>query len=174
MHNPFIDILKIGGHKNSLGRVNDVIEMVLSDKSRLSELYEAIFHDDAWVRMRAIDGLEKICRRHPEWVEPYIDSLQETLSNSTQPSIQWHLAEIYSEVMLKDAQKERAIKWLKERLATAEVDWIVSANCMQALAKFTKSGDVDVAELVRLLNVQRTHSSKAVIKKANVILSEFS
>lgn len=174
MQNSFVDILEVGGHKNSLGRVNDVIKIVLSDKSRLPELYEAIFNEDAWVRMRAIDGLEKICRQHPEWVEPYIDSLQEKLSNNTQPSIQWHLAEIYTEVILNDQQKERAIIWLKGRLATVDVDWIVSANCMQALAKFARSGDVELVDLQHLLHVQRTHHSKAVVKKADKILTEFS
>lgn len=42
-----------GGHANSLGRVNDVIELVLPDRPCLDELYACLFDDDAWVRMRA-------------------------------------------------------------------------------------------------------------------------
>ena len=99
-----------GGKTNSLGRVNEVIEIVLQDKSRLEELYSCLFNDDAWVRMRAVDAIEKVCRVSPDWLEPYIDRFLDELAVSTQPSIQWHLAEIFGEVDLTGPQKERVIK----------------------------------------------------------------
>jgi hypothetical protein len=60
-------MLTVGGKSNALGRTNEVIEIVLLDKSRLDELYKCLFEADAWVRMRAGDALEKICRHCPEW-----------------------------------------------------------------------------------------------------------
>ena len=160
-----------GGHKNSLGKVPEIIAIVLADKTRLRELYTCLFDDDAWVRMRAADVLEKICREHPDWIVPYIDKIQTELSASTQPSIQWHIAQIYRQVPLTDAQRRSALQWLTERLQTTEVDWIVAANAMDTLVTFTKDGFFPPAEAIRLLKLQQGHKSSAVIRRATKLLA---
>jgi hypothetical protein len=167
------DMLGEDGHKNSLGRVNDVIDRVLSDSSRVEELYNAMFNNDAWVRMRAADAFEKICREHPEWIQPYVDRIQSDLSKSEQPSIQWHIAEIYCQVELDERQKAHAIEWLKKLLSSVEVDWIVAANSMKALAYFGAKGDISKSDLKSSLKIQLGHKSNAVVKRAKKLLEEF-
>jgi hypothetical protein len=167
------EMLATGGHANSLGRVNEVIVLVLDDKSRLDELYNCLFNEDAWVRMRAADALEKICREHPDWLERYIDRFPDELATSGQASIQWHLAQIYSQVNLTDKQREFAIDWLKHLLSTKETDWIVAANAMATLAQFTREGSFGTNEMVALLKIQQQHKSNAVIKRADKLLAEF-
>lgn len=120
MNEKFAAMLIEGGKKNSLGRVNEVIDTVLADRARLDELYQTIFHEDPWVRMRAIDGFEKICRVHPDWVEPYVDNIQTELATSTQSSIQWHIAEIYRHVQLQPDQTRPAITWLMNKVNNVE------------------------------------------------------
>ena len=173
MNQSFADMLAEDGKKNSLGRVNDVLEIVLSDQSRLEELYKTISHQDAWVRMRAVDAFEKVCRIHPEWIKTYIDKIQIELSGNTQPSIQWHIAQIYSKVELKEEQKIRAIEWLVAILNSNEADWIVAANSMDTLADFVRKGDVDKSILLVTLDIQKAHKSNAVVKRVNKLLSEF-
>lgn len=170
MAETFADILMVGGKSNSLGRANEVLQLVLEDKSRLQELYDCLFEEDAWVRMRAADALEKVCRKHPDWLVPYIDRLQTELGDSTQPSVQWHLAQIYRQVALSEKQKTFAIDWLRRLLSTSEVDWIVAANAMDTLVQFTHDGSVPVAETASLLAIQQQHKSNAVIKRANTLL----
>lgn len=165
-------MLIVGGHTNSLGRVDEVIAIVLHDKTRLEELYNTMFDPDAWVRMRAADALEKICREHPDWLVPYIDRFASDLASSTQPSIQWHIAQIYKEVSLTSEQRSFAINWLKKLLATTQVDWIVAANAMETLAYFTQQGAFPADELVALLKVQQHHKSNAVIKRADKLLAK--
>lgn len=172
MAEKFADMLAVGGKSNSLGRTDEVIELVLSDKHRLDELYDCLFDEDAWLRMRAADALEKVCRRRPDWLAPYIDRLLGDFTASSQPSIRWHLAQILGEVELTAAQKCSAITWLKRVLSTEDVDWIVAANAMDTLVQFTKDGSLSVAEAVPLLRVQQSHKSAAVIKRANKLLDE--
>lgn len=174
MNQSFTAMLLEDGKKNSLGRVNDVVEIVLSDQSKLSELYKTIFHEDAWVRMRAIDAFEKVCRVHPEWIELYIDMIQMELSKSTQASIQWHIAQIYSEVALTKDQKSRAIEWLSTILNSKETDWIVAANAMTTLAGFVRKRDIDKSALLEILEIQKAHKSSAVVKRVHKLLLEFS
>ena len=170
MTETFADILAVGGKTNSLGRANEVIAVVLEDKQRLEELYQCLFNDDAWVRMRAIDSIEKICREHPDWLEPYVDKLNEEVASSDQPSIQWHLAEMYGEISLTDSQKQFAIEWLTGRLATTEVDWIVAANSMKTLVQFANSGLVRRAQVITLLKIQLRHKSSTVTRRATKLL----
>ncbi|HSW92171.1 MAG TPA: hypothetical protein VLG09_06005 [Candidatus Saccharimonadales bacterium] len=174
MNERFAEVLTAGGHANSLGRVNEVIKVVLDDKSRLDELYDCLFEDDAWVRMRAADALEKICREQPEWLLSYIDRFPKELAVSSQPSIQWHLAQIYREVELTSAQKQFAAQWLEGLLSTKEVDWIVAANAMDTLAQFVKDGSFPEVTLKKLLAVQQQHKSKSVVRRADKLLTALS
>jgi hypothetical protein len=96
------------------------------------------------------------------------------LAISTQPSIQWHLAQIYREVDLTPAQRRFAINWLKHVLSSKDVDWIVAANAMDALAQFAKDDSVPAGDIVRLLEIQQNHKSSAIIKRAQKLLTELS
>ena len=162
-----------GGHINSLGRSQEVLNDVLEDKSRISELYDCIKHDDAWVRMRAIDTLEKICRVHPEWIDPYIDNMIYELSKSEQASIRWHLAQIFKKVQLSDSQRALVIDWLAKLLLDKDIDWIVSGNSMDTLAEFSRAGYFPAEKMIKLLKIQLGHKSNAVKKRANKLLVEF-
>lgn len=164
-------MLTVGGHKNSLGLAEKIVQLVLSDASRLTELYECLFDDDAWVRMRAADALEKVCRVHPNWIKPYIDRCFKEIGPSTQASIQWHFAQILGEVSLSSTQRQRAIDWLDEKLQTIEVDWIVAANSMDTLMQFVRDNQYPKARLITLLKIQQDHHSKAVVKRATRLLA---
>lgn len=162
----FNEILLVGGKSNSLGRADEIVTLLSSDTSRLDELFDCIFHEDAWVRMRAIDSFEKIVRESPQLAQPYLERIFNELTQSNQPSIQWHLAQLFIEVELTDTQRNKAISWLKARIKTTEVDWIVSVNTMKSLLHFKQTGFVAADELKELFAVQESHSSKSVRKKA--------
>lgn len=173
MKERFADILTAGGKSNSLGRTAEVIEAVLDDKTRLEELYLCVLDQDAWVRMRAIDAIEKVCRQHPDWILPYIDRFIRELHASKQPSIQWHLAQIYNQVTLSSQQEQVVVTWLTQLISTKDTDWIVAANTMDTLAAFCKSGRFDRAELISVLHIQHQHKSTAVVKRADKYLQAF-
>lgn len=170
----FAEILTVGGETNSLGRSNEVLARVLDDETLLKPLYECLFDKDAWVRMRAADTIEKVCREQPSWLLPYIDMMLKDLHQSEQPSIQWHLAQIYRQVTLTDAQKATVIAWLKELLSSSDVDWIVAANAMDTLVKFMHEGLIPQTECRALIEIQMHHKSKSVVRRATKLLKELS
>jgi len=172
MKESFEDIFAVGGKTNSLGRSGEVLEIVLSNKKRLNELYRCIFDEDAWIRMRAADTIEKVCRQHPDWLLSYVDKFQSELASNTQSSIQWHLAQIYGQLALTDEQKLKAINWLKNLLSNPRVDWIVAANAMKTLVQFTKDDSASIDGTIALLKVQQKHKSKSVVRRAEKLLIE--
>ncbi len=159
-------ILSAGGHANSLGRSREVYDAVTSDTSKIEELFDCVYADDAWVRMRAIDTFEKLVRDNPSLAAPYTERLVGSLTKSTQPSIQWHLAQLFAEIELDPTQKRAALQWLKDTISTVDVDWIVSANVMKTLMYFYKNGSIDKVALLLLFTVQTDHKSNTVRKKA--------
>lgn len=166
----FANMLTAGGHANSLGRAEEVVQLVLQEPSRLPELYDCLFDDDAWVRMRAADALEKVCRVHPDWLKPYIDRCFKEIGHSTQASIQWHFAQILGEVPLSPSQQKQATDWLADKLQTVEVDWIVAANSMDTLMQSVREGHYPKTRLIALLKIQQGHHSKSVVKRATKLL----
>lgn len=168
----FAEVFREGGKKNSLGRANEVVDAVLAEPSRLDELFDCIYDDDAWVRMRAIDSFEKVVKVRPSLAEPYVERIFSDLSKSEQSSVQWHVAQLFTEIELSDEQKTVAIEWLKNKLKNTDVDWIVSGDCMKALVYFYKKGLVDAGELVSLFTTQEYHHSKAIRKKATQLKME--
>lgn len=172
MTEKFADMLAEDGKKNSLGRAEEVVQIVLADQARLEELYQCLFEDNAWLRMRAIDAFEKVCRVHPEWIELYIDRLFDDFARDTQPSIQWHIAQIVGETNLTPTQRQRAIKWLALRLQDPAVDWIVAANSMTTLVQFVRDGSFAKQDVVPLLKRQQKHHSNSIVRKATKLLHQ--
>lgn len=172
MTESYAQILAIGGKSNSLGRAAEVVDNVLHNPERLAELYDCLFEDDAWLRMRAADSLEKVCRIHPQWLEPYTDRLLSDVAKSSQPSLQWHLAQMIAEISLTPTQEERAIDWLKQQLRNKDVDWIVAANVMTTLAQFAKQQRIPVKDAIALITTQQDHTSSSVRKRAAKLLAE--
>ncbi|WP_377644711.1 hypothetical protein [Oryzobacter terrae] len=162
----FEDVLAVGGRSNSLGRAAEVLDVVRADPSRTDELFACISAEDPWVRMRAVDTFEKLVREDPERGRPYTERVVSDLTRSPQASVQWHVAQLVDLLELTGAQRTGAITWLRERLATTDVDWIVAAQAMTTLVSFVEGGHVDAADLDTLLAVQETHPSASVRRKA--------
>ncbi len=168
---PYRDVLAAGGHTNSLGRAGEVLDELRADDTRLPELFACISEDDAWVRMRAVDTFEKLVREHPERAAPHVEDIVSVLTRSDQPSVQWHLAQLFDLVELTAAQQEVARRWLVERVSTTDVDWIVAAQSMATLVGYQHRGLVSRGDLAALLEVQAGHRSASVRRKAAAFLA---
>lgn len=88
MREPLVDMLA-GGHRNSLGRTEEVVGIVVDDERRLDELFACLDSPDELVRLRAGDALEKVCRERKEWFVPYADRFLAEIGTIDQPSVQW-------------------------------------------------------------------------------------
>ncbi|WP_299445741.1 hypothetical protein [uncultured Phycicoccus sp.] len=168
---PYREALTAGGHTNSLGRAGEVLADVQGDRARLPELFACISDPDAWVRMRAVDTFEKLVRSDPACAGPYVEDIVTVLTRSDQPSVQWHVAQLFDVIELTAAQRETAVAWLTARVATTDVDWIVATQAMTTLLGFARRGVVASENLRPLLEVQAGHRSAAVRRKAAAFLA---
>jgi hypothetical protein len=128
-----------GGHPNSLGRTIEVVDIVLANSIRLSDLYNCYFSADEIVRLRTSNAIKRISLENPEWLIQYIDKFISEISNINQPSAQWTLANLFQtlSVFMSEMQRNNARKILQKNLETY-TDWIVLNNTMDTLSKWAK------------------------------------
>lgn len=162
-----------GGHHNSLGRTEEVVELVLADRARLDELFAGLEDPDELVRMRVGDALEKVCAQRPEWFVPEIERLLGEVAAIEQPSVQWHLAQMLQHLRseLSDDQAARATKLLRRNL-TVSSDWIVLNTTMDVLADWAEGDRALAAWLRGELERLSRDARKSVAKRASRHLSD--
>ncbi|XGW00283.1 MAG: hypothetical protein ACAF41_15270 [Leptolyngbya sp. BL-A-14] len=126
-----------GGHPNSLGRTIEVVDFVLADPAKFSELYQCYFSNDEIVRLRTSNAIKRIAREKPEWLIPYIDKLISEIAIIDQASAQWTLANLFQTLsgFMSEEQKHHAQDILKQNLETS-TDWIVLNNTMETLSEW--------------------------------------
>lgn len=161
-----------GGNPRSLGRTDEVVEYVLGNRNRLDDLFDCVFDGDETVRMRAGDALEKICREHPEWLQPFTDRILTEMAVIPQPSVQWHVVQMIGELPLDDAQREQAIAILKRNLESAS-DWIVLNYSLEVFASFVRADPGLQPYFVARLHKHAQDPRKSVAKRAAKLLGSY-
>lgn len=168
----FADLLT-GGHPNSLGRTEDVVDMVLAHPARLEELFATMADRDEVVRMRVGDALEKVCRQQPDWFLAYVDRLCGELGQIEQPSVQWHVAQMLHRLRsnLSTTQIERATELLQRNL-TRSTDWIVLNVTMDVLTEWAHDDPELAGWLVPVLERRQADRRRSVATRATKRLAE--
>jgi HEAT repeat protein len=172
MSERFSDMLR-GGHPNSLARTPEVVDIVLDDPARLTELFASLADSDELVRMRAGDALEKVCREQPGWFGPHVERVLGEAGNIEQPSVQWHVAQMLQHLRdgLSEDQVRRATELLRRNL-TRSADWIVLNVTMDVLGEWAEHDPALAEWLTRELQRLRGDARKSVAKRAAKHLSE--
>ena len=158
-----------GGHPNSLGRTVEVVDTVLSDPERLTELMDCYKSDDEVVRLRTSSAIKRVFKDKPEWFDDWADHLLDEVSNLDQPSAMWTQAQIFLAhgARMSDEQMNKARNILVRNLHQSD-DWIVLNMTMKTLEEWTK-GDPPLAERVverieELTNDERRSVAKCAQK----------
>ena len=163
-----------GGHPNSLGRTVEVVELVLADRDKLSNLYRCYFSQDEVVRLRVSSAMKRVTIAHPDWTMDYMDGLLNEIAAIDQASTQWTLAILFDLTvsLLSPPQQKRALEIMKSNLENHD-DWIVLNTTMKTLfdwsAKDAVLRDWLKLQLERLLADPR----KSVSGRAQKLLAKF-
>jgi hypothetical protein len=160
-----------GGDRRSIVNSDQVVEDVLNDPSLFSLLFPGMFSDDPLIRMRSADAVEKITERHPEYLQPYKETLIEEVAKIDQQEVRWHVAQMLPRLELDHEERTAAINILLDYLR--DESRIVKTFSLQALADFAE-GDVSLRDRVTpLLEDAVETGSPAVRSRAQRLLKRF-
>jgi len=135
-----------GTDRRSIGLADEVAKEIACDQAKFDEVFQALFHDDPVLRMRAADAVEKASRVHPERLFPHKSALLGELSAIQQPEVRWHLALMLPRLPLSDAERRRAAEIVEAYLDDKSA--IVRVNALDAWACLAR-GDAAMEEKVR-------------------------
>ncbi len=161
------------GATNTLGRTEEVVELVLAEPSRTDEVYDLFFQPDEWVRMRAASVSKRVWRADPELFQPFVARWVNEISQIDQASLQWTFANMCDECdeLLTDEQRDRSIDILSGYLAN-NTDWIVLNSSMPPLATWAQDRPELAAAIRPHLKRHATDTRKSVANRAKKTLAQ--
>ena len=121
-----------GRDRRSIGRANEVVADVAANPAFFRAVFSALQSDDAVLRARAADAVEKITARHPEYLRRYKTQLIGPLACVSQKEVRWHVAQMLPRVQWNESERQRVLDILMNYLK--DTSSIVKTFAMQALA----------------------------------------
>jgi nucleoid DNA-binding protein len=154
------DLLK-GHDLRSIGKANEVVELVTNDPELFDEVFDGIFHQDKVICASCADAVEKVSGRLPEYIQKKKKIILSNLSSFKQKEVRWHIAKMLGYLKLNPKEKELAVGYLFEWLKL-DKSIIVKVMSMQTLSDFAETDK-------KLLNTVLDEIQKQMINGAPAI-----
>ena len=102
-----------GGDRRSVGRADEVAEIVCGNPALFPELIAGLWLADPLVRMRAADASEKVTRKEHGQLQNHKKELLGLLAETQQQEVRWHLAAMVTRLALNARERLRVMASLK-------------------------------------------------------------
>jgi uncharacterized protein with von Willebrand factor type A (vWA) domain len=129
--NTFIKKLS-GGDLRSIGSVDAIVKQVQSQQ-QFDELFEALFHNDRLIVMRAADAVEKLTQSKPDYLKLHKKSLLRLLKDAKNKELKWHASLLVSRLKLTKSELGKVWEILSNWALDYKESRIVRVNSIQAL-----------------------------------------
>ncbi len=159
-----------GGDRRSLGRVDEVIALLAQEPDRYRELVGCLWANDARVRMRAADALEKLSRTGAGTLLPFKAHLLGLMSETTQKEVRWHLALLVPRLRLTRLESQRVCALLQTYLD--DPSSIVKTFAMQGLADLSLQHPELRAGVIDLLRSLALRGTPAMRARGRILLAK--
>lgn len=157
----------------SIGRSNEVVELIFKNPHLFNEAFQAISDSDALVRMRAADVVEKVSKKKPQYLQPYKKELTQKLTRISQQEVRWHVAQMLSYLILSSTERKRLAKMLFSWIATEKSN-IVKVMSLQTLSHFAKQEKTLKSQVIELAAHFLKKGSPSLKSRSRKILQELS
>lgn len=167
------DLLKKlgGGDRRSIGRSNEVAELVCKRPVLFAQLVEGMSAVDPLVRMRAADAAEKVSLKEPSLLHPCKGKLLRLLEEAEEQELRWHLAQMVPRLPLTSEERLRVTaifrRYLEDRSS------IVKTCAMTALADLAANDGSQRQETTALLRDVMRNGTAAMKARARKLLARF-
>jgi hypothetical protein len=165
------DLLK-GNDLRSIGKSNEVVELVTSDPELFEEVFDGIFHEDKVIRARCADAVEKVSRIFPHYIQKKKSVILKNLKSFNQKEVIWHIALMLGVLKLTPGEVKTAISQLYKWLETSD-SIVVRVMCMQTLADFAMKNKKLIKSVRDEIERQMINGAPAIKARGRHILAAF-
>jgi len=134
---PRIQATLEGTDRRSIGRSDEVTQLVLKQPKRFRELIKCLWNESPVVRMRAADAAEKVSAQKPGLLDRHKPELLGLLAETEQIELRWHLAAMVPRLRLNAPERQRAADALQRYLEDRSS--IVKTFALQGLADLAQN-----------------------------------
>lgn len=159
-----------GGDRRSIGASNEVVAEVLARPALLRLVFEGLEKDDAVLRMRSADAVEKITRGRPGLLRRYKKKILGAIAENDQPEVRWHVALMIPRLELTARERGVAVDILFDYLH--ERSSIVKTCAMQALAELAMKHAALKAQVLPLLEELTEAGTPAMRARGRKLLKQ--
>ena len=149
-------------------RQNGVVVNSIHDQHSFDELFSLVFHHERPLVMRAIDAVEKVTSKRPEFLMVHKSQLLEILNSADHKELKWHIAQLIPRIDLTTAElKDVWNKFAYWALNKTESK-IVRVNALQGLfdlSKVNRELKDDFEKIISAMEHEMIPSIQARIRK---------
>src|SRR5688572_12391768 len=149
-------------------RQNGVVVNSIHDQHTFDELFSLVFHHERTLVMRAIDAVEKVTLKHPEFLISHKSQLLEVLNSADHKELKWHIAQLIPRVDLTVAELKNVWYKLAYWSLNKTESKIVRVNGLQGLFDLSKVNSElkdDLEKIISTMEHEMTPSIQARIRK---------
>jgi hypothetical protein len=117
---------------------SDTVLMAVSDQQSFDELFALVFHHERPLVLRAVDAVEKVTIKHPEFLKPHKAQLMSVLKSADHKELKWHIAQLIPRVDLSEAELTDVRHILSYWTLNKNESKIVRVNALQGLFDLSK------------------------------------
>lgn len=165
------DLLK-GNDLRSIGKSNEVVDLVTSDPELFEEVFNGIFHEDKVIRARCADAVEKVARKFPEYIQKRKPVILKNLKAYNQKEVIWHIASMLGVLKLTPIENKIAAAQLYKWLESSD-SIIVKVMCMQTLSDFALRDKKLIKSVRDEIEKQMINGAPAIKARGRHILKAF-
>lgn len=165
-----VDELRTGDMR-TIGTANSVVTKVLEKPALVGELVGGLSAQEAGVRMRCADVLEKVALHEPEFVQRYKNPLLQIAQHTQQQEIQWHMAQIFERLSLTEHERQKLVPVFTSYITTSKSN-IVKVFSLQTLTTWAVHDDHLRPQVRQLLQEAINHGAASVVNRGKKLLEQ--
>jgi len=162
-----------GGDLRSIGNVDEVISDILKKESLFAEFFEGMLNENALIRMRAADAIEKISRTNPEYLQPFKIRLINDVSKVEQQEVRWHVAQMLPRLDLHKEEVPQIFDLLMHWIESSN-SRIVKVNSLQGLADIAEKYPDFKALVISKVEDVIVNGSPAMVSRGKKLIRKLS
>lgn len=163
-----------GGDMRSIGRVDEVVVEVGNNAEGFAELIEGLFHEDALIRMRAADAVEKISRKYPELLPPHQEKiLRHFAEHKLEDAVKMSMPLLFGYFSLEDEDLGLVVNTLQQWINSTK-NKFVKVMCMQGLTDQALKHEWLKDEVIAIIHEQMAKGSASIKARGRILLKKLS
>lgn len=153
------------GKSNTLGRVLEIYDKILSSQLTVMDVYNLYKMENPIVSMRVSNILKRLWRTESSYILPIVDQFIKDAKEYKNPTFRWTIAQMFKELfpVLNIDQRIQLLFEIQRNFQLSD-DWIMLSQSIDALI-FAKNKKFEISHMTTILDNLARDERKIIKEK---------